>query len=76
MHNHRSEHWIVVKGTAEVEINKVKTCLKENESVFIPLGSKHRLANAGDSPLIVIEVQTGNYLAEDDIVRFEDLYGR
>tara|TARA_Y100001933_G_scaffold155619_1_gene153825 strand:+ start:333 stop:1763 length:1431 start_codon:yes stop_codon:yes gene_type:complete len=76
MHNHRSEHWIVVKGFAEVEINKVKTFLKENESIFIPLGSKHRLSNAGDSPLIVIEVQTGDYLGEDDIVRFEDVYGR
>tara|TARA_Y100001978_G_C23670603_1_gene423543 strand:- start:132 stop:1598 length:1467 start_codon:yes stop_codon:yes gene_type:complete len=76
MHQHRSEHWVVVDGTAKVEINEKKSILKENESTYIPLGAKHRLSNPGDIPLIIIEVQSGDYLGEDDIFRFEDNYGR
>ena len=76
LHRHRSEHWIVVKGLALVEINDHKNLLRENESTYIPLGSKHRLSNAGEDPLVIIEVQSGTYLGEDDIVRFEDKYGR
>jgi len=76
MHNHRAEHWVVVKGIAKVTIDDKLLFLKENESTFIPLGSKHRLSNPGDIPLILIEVQSGSYLGEDDIVRFKDDYGR
>ncbi len=76
LHHHRSEHWIVVNGTALVEINGEKNVLKENESTYIPLGSKHRLSNPGKIPLTLIEVQSGSYVGEDDIVRFEDKYGR
>ena len=76
LHHHRSEHWIVVNGTAEVEINGEKKILSENESTYIPLGSKHRLSNPGKIPLELIEVQSGSYVGEDDIVRFEDKYGR
>ncbi len=76
MHHHRSEHWVVVSGTAEVEIDTNKKVLTENQSVYIPLGSKHRLANPGKIPLILIEIQSGSYVGEDDIVRFEDRYGR
>ena len=76
MHNHRAEHWVVVKGIAEVEIDDIKLKLSENESTFIPRGSKHRLSNLGEIPLELIEVQSGSYVGEDDIVRFEDLYGR
>ncbi len=76
MHHHRSEHWVVVKGTAEVEINNKITILSENEGTYIPIGSKHRLVNPGKIPLEIIEVQSGSYVGEDDIVRFEDLYGR
>ncbi len=76
MHHHRSEHWVVVKGTAEVEINNDIKILTENESTYIPLGSKHRLINPGKIPLEIIEIQSGSYVGEDDIVRFEDLYGR
>ncbi len=76
MHHHRAEHWVVVKGTAEVEVNGNKLTLIENESTYIPLGSKHRLSNFGKTPLELIEVQSGSYVGEDDIVRFEDLYGR
>ena len=76
MHHHRSEHWIVVNGTAEVEINDDKEYLCENQSTYIPLGGKHRLSNPGKIPLILIEVQSGSYVGEDDIVRFEDKYGR
>ena len=76
MHHHRSEHWIVVSGTAEVEIDERKLVLTENQSVYIPLGSKHRLTNPGKIPLVLIEVQSGSYVGEDDIVRFEDKYGR
>lgn len=75
-HEHRSEHWVVVKGTARVTKGDGVFDLHENESVYIPLGTKHALENAGNTPLEIIEVQTGNYLGEDDIIRFEDLYGR
>ena len=75
-HHHRSEHWIVVSGTAKVEINSEETTLYENQSSYIPLGSKHRLSNPGKIPLTIIEVQSGSYLGEDDIQRFEDNYGR
>ena len=76
MHNHRAEHWIVVSGTAEIEIDKNKFTLNKNESTFIPLKSKHRLINPGQIPLILIEIQSGEYIGEDDIVRFKDEYGR
>ncbi len=76
MHHHRAEHWIVVKGTADVTVGERVILLSENESTFIPLGQKHRLANPGKVPLEIIEVQSGAYLGEDDIVRFEDTYGR
>ena len=76
MHHHRSEHWVVVDGTAEVEINDQISILSENESVYIPLGSKHRLSNPGKLPLTLIEVQSGTYIGEDDIIRFNDIYGR
>tara|TARA_Y100000589_G_scaffold331972_1_gene388325 strand:+ start:516 stop:1952 length:1437 start_codon:yes stop_codon:yes gene_type:complete len=76
MHHHRSEHWIVVSGTAKVEIENRVEILSENQSVYIPLGSKHRLSNPGKISLTLIEVQSGSYVGEDDIVRFEDIYGR
>ncbi len=76
MHHHRAEHWIVVQGTAEVTCEDRVFMLGEDESTYIPLAHKHRLANPGRIPLELIEVQTGSYLGEDDIVRFEDVYGR
>lgn len=76
MHHHRAEHWVVVSGTAEVTNGDKVTVLGENQSTFIPLGQIHRLANPGKVPLEIIEVQSGSYLGEDDIVRFEDSYGR
>ena len=76
MHHHRSEHWVVVGGTAKIEIDNKVEILSENQSVYIPLGSKHRLSNPGKIPLTLIEVQSGSYVGEDDIVRFEDIYGR
>jgi mannose-1-phosphate guanylyltransferase/mannose-6-phosphate isomerase len=76
MHHHRAEHWIVVKGTAEVTCEDKVFMLREDESTYIPLGHKHRLANPGHISLELIEVQSGAYLGEDDIVRFEDVYGR
>ena len=76
MHHHRAEHWVVVNGTALIEKNGEKQLLSENESTFIPLGCKHRLSNPGRMKLELIEVQSGTYLDEDDIVRFEDSYGR
>ena len=76
MHQHRSEHWIVVEGNAKVRVDEKVKLLSENESVYIPITAKHRLSNPGESPLILIEVQTGSYLGEDDIVRFDDIYGR
>lgn len=75
-HHHRAEHWIVVKGTAEVTNGVNILTLTENQSTYIPLGEVHRLANPGSTPLEIIEVQSGSYLGEDDIVRFEDNYGR
>jgi mannose-1-phosphate guanylyltransferase/mannose-6-phosphate isomerase len=76
MHHHRAEHWIVVSGTAEVTNGDKVILLTENQSTYIPLGTTHRLANPGKVPLEIIEVQSGSYLGEDDIVRFEDTYGR
>ena len=76
MHHHRSEHWIVVSGTAKVEVDNKINILSENQSVYIPLGSKHRLTNPGKITLTIIEVQSGSYVGEDDIVRLEDMYGR
>lgn len=76
MHHHRAEHWVVVQGTAEVTNGDKVFLLSENESTFIPVGHVHRLANPGKVPLELIEVQSGSYLGEDDIVRFEDTYGR
>jgi mannose-1-phosphate guanylyltransferase/mannose-6-phosphate isomerase len=76
MHHHRAEHWVVVVGTAEVTCDDKVTLLAENESTFIPLGSVHRLHNPGRLPLEIIEVQSGHYLGEDDIVRFDDRYNR
>ncbi|MGJ8525371.1 Mannose-1-phosphate guanylyltransferase 1 [Halomonadaceae bacterium LMG 33818] len=76
MHHHRSEHWVVVSGTALVGIDGEERLVAENQSVYIPLGSTHFMANPGKIPLELIEVQSGAYLGEDDIVRFEDIYGR
>lgn len=76
MHHHRAEHWVVVQGTGLVECNENEILLGEDQSTYIPLGHKHRLTNPGVVPLEIIEVQTGSYLGEDDIVRFEDIYGR
>ena len=75
-HFHRAEHWVVVNGTAEVQLDDETRLLGENESIYIPLGAKHRLINPGKVPLNLIEVQSGPYLGEDDIVRFEDAYAR
>ncbi len=75
-HHHRAEHWIVVAGTAKVTIDGSEKLLSENESVYIPLGAVHRMENPGKVPMVLIEVQTGTYLGEDDIVRFEDAYDR
>ena len=76
LHHHRAEHWIIVNGTAKVTKGEETFILSENESTYIPLGTKHRLENIGKIPLELIEVQTGSYLGEDDIVRFDDVYGR
>jgi len=76
MHHHRAEHWIVVRGTAKVTRGESTFLVSENESTFIPLGTRHRLENPGRVPLEMIEVQSGSYLGEDDIVRFDDVYGR
>jgi mannose-1-phosphate guanylyltransferase/mannose-6-phosphate isomerase len=75
-HHHRSEHWIVVEGTARVTIDKEVQLVTENQSVYIPLGVKHRMENPGKLPMVLIEVQTGSYVGEDDIVRYEDIYAR
>jgi mannose-1-phosphate guanylyltransferase/mannose-6-phosphate isomerase len=75
-HNHRSEHWVLVVGVAKVTIGKKVQMLKENQSVYIPVREVHRLENLGKVPVVLIEVQTGNYLGEDDIVRYEDMYTR
>jgi mannose-1-phosphate guanylyltransferase len=76
MHNRRSEHWIVVSGVADVVNGERELKLQANESTYIPIGNKHRLGNSGTVPLVIIEVQCGDYVEEDDIVRFEDVYGR
>ncbi len=76
MHHHRAEHWIVVTGTAEITRGEETFLLTENQSTYIPLGTVHRIANPGNVPLEIIEVQSGSYLGEDDIVRYEDTYGR
>lgn len=76
MHHHRTEHWIVVRGTAQVTRGDETFLVSENESTYIPIGTRHRLENPGRLPLEMIEVQSGSYLGEDDIVRFEDIYGR
>jgi mannose-6-phosphate isomerase-like protein (cupin superfamily) len=75
-HNKRAEHWVVVRGNAEVTIGDKQSTVRENESVYIPMGSVHRLANKGATPLELIEVQTGTYFGEDDIVRLDDIYKR
>jgi mannose-1-phosphate guanylyltransferase/mannose-6-phosphate isomerase len=75
-HAKRAEHWVVVKGIAEIVCNNKKINLQENESTYIPLGHKHRLSNPGNDILEIIEVQSGDYLGEDDIERFDDNYGR
>ena len=76
MHFQRSEHWVVVKGKAKIEIDNIEKLMFPNESVYIPLGVKHRLSNPTKNSLILIEVQCGSYLGEDDIKRFEDEYNR
>jgi mannose-1-phosphate guanylyltransferase/mannose-6-phosphate isomerase len=76
MHHHRAEHWIVVSGTAEITCDERVFLLSENQSTYIPVGARHRIRNPGRVPLHIIEVQSGSYLGEDDIVRFEDNYGR
>ncbi|WP_150122212.1 cupin domain-containing protein, partial [Sulfitobacter sp. HI0129] len=75
-HHHRSEHWIVVEGTARVTVDENVRLISENQSVYIPLGAVHRMENPGKLPMVLIEVQTGSYLGEDDIVRYEDIYAR
>lgn len=75
-HHHRSEHWIVVQGTARVTVDADVRLLTENQSVYIPLGAVHRMENPGKVPMVLIEVQTGSYLGEDDIIRYEDVYAR
>ena len=76
MHKHRSEHWVVISGNANVVNGDNELVVRPNESTFIPMGNKHRLANTGTTELVIIEVQAGSYVGEDDIVRFEDIYGR
>lgn len=76
MHYHRSEHWIVVKGTAKVTIGDKEMLVHENESIFVPKSEMHRLENPGMIGLELIEVQVGEYVGEEDIVRFDDIYGR
>ena len=75
-HHHRAEHWIVVQGTARVTIDSEVRLVTENQSVYIPLGAVHRMENPGRVDMVLIEVQTGSYLGEDDIVRYEDVYAR
>ena len=75
-HHHRAEHWVVVRGTAEVTCDARGQPVRENESIYLPIGAAHRLANPGKIPVEIIEVQTGTYLEEDDIVRIEDDFGR
>ena len=75
-HFHRAEHWVVVSGTAEVTLDGTVSYIHENESIYLPIGCTHRLANPGKIPLELIEVQVGSYTGEDDIVRIEDIYAR
>jgi mannose-1-phosphate guanylyltransferase/mannose-6-phosphate isomerase len=75
-HHHRAEHWIVVEGTAKVTVDETVTLVTENQSIYIPLGAMHRMENPGKVPMVLIEVQTGSYLGEDDIIRYEDIYSR
>jgi len=75
-HVHRSEHWIVVEGTAKVTVDSETRLVTENESIYIPLGAVHRMENPGKVPMVLIEVQTGSYVGEDDIIRYEDKYAR
>ncbi len=75
-HHHRAEHWIVVEGTAKVTVDDTVKLITENQSVYIPLGAVHRMENPGKVPMVLIEVQTGSYLGEDDIIRYEDVYAR
>ena len=75
-HNHRSEHWVVVEGAAKVTIEDTILTVTAGQSVHVPLGARHRLENLSASPMVLIEVQIGTYLGEDDIVRYEDLYAR
>ena len=75
-HHHRSEHWIVVEGTARVTVDDDVKLVAENQSIYIPLGARHRMENPGKVPMVLIEVQTGSYLGEDDIIRYEDVYAR
>ena len=75
-HMHRAEHWIVVAGTAKVTVGGEVKLVSENQSIYVPLGEKHRLENPGKVPMVLIEVQTGSYLGEDDIIRYEDVYAR
>ena len=75
-HKYRSEHWVVVQGKAKVTVDNEVSNLNEGQSVYVPLGSIHRLENLGKTPMVLIEVQTGSYFGEDDIIRYEDLYKR
>ena len=75
-HQHRAEHWVVVEGTARVTVGEITKRLGENQSLYVPVGAKHRLENPGAAPVVLIEVQTGAYLGEDDIERFDDAYAR
>jgi mannose-1-phosphate guanylyltransferase/mannose-6-phosphate isomerase len=76
LHHKRSEHWVVVAGMAKITVGEEIRILRENQSAYVPVGTRHRLENPGEVPLHLIEVQCGNYLGEDDIVRLEDTYGR
>ena len=75
-HQHRAEHWVIIEGTAHVTLGDEEIVCKVNETVFIPVGTRHRIANRGNTPLRFVELQTGSILSEDDIQRFEDRYGR
>jgi mannose-6-phosphate isomerase-like protein (cupin superfamily) len=75
-HEHRSEHWVVIKGTATATVNERVVTVRAGESIDVPLGAQHRLGNDGDDELVIVEVQLGEYTGEDDIVRLEDDYGR
>lgn len=75
-HLHRSEHWVVVEGCARVTVDDTVQLVSENQSIYVPLGAVHRMENPGKTPLTLIEVQSGPYLGEDDIIRYEDAYGR